>query len=461
MDFFAIILFLLLYFVRVHDWVPMLSGLNIVKPAILLGAFGLLARPRRTPPWKPMHTPHEWVMAAFLGWCLYIDPDPYNTFLDGVFPFTAYYILTSYALNTKERLEKFFGWWCFCIVFMCLIAVLTDYGIDITHASQMIIEGQGRLCLNTYLLDNPNSLGHTAITALPLLYMMMMYGGNFSRILLALPLLIIVGICVVATQSKGAYLCGAIVTTITLLMGRKAALQIAFIAALAIILPAVADMLPRMADRSELRRDEGVMGRLMAFEQGLTTYNTAPAGWNKFYANFVWEHEDVVKDSHSAFVRVGADLGPTGLFLYLSAMCVSFRSLLRYRTDSLKLERCRRVLILLLVSFIVSGWMINRAYHTEYFLLIAAATAYHRLAIEHIRGIEVDFGEKSITERTPTTSEFAAQPEIQDATLVLADEAESSPRRKFWNRYNIIDFGIAYAALQATVWFWGYIIDNL
>ncbi|MEI7929137.1 MAG: hypothetical protein WCH40_11355, partial [Verrucomicrobiales bacterium] len=95
MDFFAIILFLLLYFVRVHDWVPMLAGFNIVKPAIVLGAVGLLTRARRNPTWKPMSTPHEWVMAAFLVWCLHIDPDPYNTFVEAVFPFTAYYILTA------------------------------------------------------------------------------------------------------------------------------------------------------------------------------------------------------------------------------------------------------------------------------------------------------------------------------------------------------------------------------
>jgi hypothetical protein len=461
MDFFAIILLLLLYFVRVHDWVPMISGLNIVKPAMALALFGIYTRTRRAPPWKPMRTPHEWVMAAFFLWCLHIDPDPYNTAFEYVLPFTGFYFLTFNALNSEERLDRFFGWWCFCIVFMCLVGVLTDFGIDITNARQMIVEQNGRLCLNTYLLDNPNSMGHTAVTALPLIYMMMVFGREGSLALLAVPLFIMVGVCVIDTQSKGAYLCAAVVATVSVLIGRKIYMQIAAVATLAIVLPAAAAMLPRMMDRSDLRRDEGVMGRLIAFEQGLTAYNTMPAGINKFFANFVWERQAVVKDAHSAYVRIGADLGPTGLFLYLSAMCVSFRSLLRYRTDSVRLERCRRVLITLLVAFVVSGWMINRAYHTEYFLLIAAATAYHRLALERLRGVQVVVGEETAMDRTPTSSEFGVHPEIEDTAVAIAKENESGKIRRFWNRYGVTDFAIGYAALQVTVWFWGYIVDNL
>ncbi len=66
MEFTAVILFLILYFVRMHDWIPMLAGLNVIKPVIALGLLGLLTRDKRVPAWGVMKTPHEWVMVAYL-----------------------------------------------------------------------------------------------------------------------------------------------------------------------------------------------------------------------------------------------------------------------------------------------------------------------------------------------------------------------------------------------------------
>ena len=57
MEYAAAILFLILYFVRLHDWVPMLSGLNVIKPVIGLSILGLLTRPPRVPKWGWMKTP--------------------------------------------------------------------------------------------------------------------------------------------------------------------------------------------------------------------------------------------------------------------------------------------------------------------------------------------------------------------------------------------------------------------
>jgi hypothetical protein len=41
-------------------------------------------------------------------------------------------------------------------------------------------------------------------------------------------------------------------------------------------------------------------------------------------------------------------------------------------------DRSRRVLVVLLFGYIVSGWMIDRSYHLEYFLMAGAIGALHR-----------------------------------------------------------------------------------
>ncbi|MBX7208040.1 MAG: hypothetical protein K1X78_07010 [Verrucomicrobiaceae bacterium] len=473
MDYFAAILFLFLYFVRLHDWVPYLSGLNVVKPAMILGGFGLLTRQRRTPGWKFMGTPHEWVLVAYLGFAVWMDLDWYGTFQD-VFPLASFYFLTAYALNTEAKLAGFFNWWGFCVVFMGVVGALTVVGIDLTNAKDLIVAENGRLALNTYQMDNPNALGHTAVTGLVLIYMLLVFRRDVATRFLAIPLIMMVGLCVVSTQSKGAYLSGIAGLAGALLVGRKLWMQILVGCLLAGTLYIASSMLPRMVDRDQLRHDEGVMGRLLAFEAARTAYQTQPAGWKHFVATIKWQGQDETKATHSSYVQVGADLGPKGMFLYLSLLCCAFRSVITLRTDSDDLERCRRLIFALMVGLAVSGWMITRPYHAEYFLLAGAATAYHRLAVEHLKGIVPEFGvvEKMPEPDVPAAEDgkpvaLAPQPEAeaQGAPVTPAspepDAGEPQPARKFWTRYGFVDVATGYLALNFVVWFWDYIIENL
>lgn len=469
MDFAAVVIFLILYFVRFHDWVPGMGGLNVVKPAILLCIIGLASRPPRAPSWGWMKTPHEWVIAAYLIYCIYVDPEPYDTFWN-ILPLAGFYFLTLQTLHTEQRLARFFLWWGLCVVFMCGIGVLTVGGFDLTAARDLIERNVGRLCLNTSLLDNPNAMGHTAVTAYALIYMTMVFRRPLLVRFLALPLLGIVTACVIYTESKGAYLSGAAVIASTLLLGRKWWVQILVAFLLVVGGSVVVSMLPRMVNREALRADEGVMGRLLAFEAARTAYQTGPTGWKRFIATIEWEGDKSLKATHSSIVQVGADLGPIGLFLYLSALCCAGRTVLRYRTDSDDLERSRRIIFALMVGYFVSGWMINRSYHAEYFLMIAAATAYHKLALERLRGqetaeeVEPDSeagGPETEGALTVPAPAIVAQPVLDHGGGMAVRESAIAKARRFWNRYGLIDFGLGYGALAGTVWIWSYIIDNL
>ncbi len=376
----------------------------------------------------------------------------------------AFFFLTSQALTTEERLDKFFRWWAACIAFMCILGALTDMGVDITNARPLIEDKSGRLCLNTWLMDNPNALGHTAITGFPLIYFTMMFRRGVGSTLMALPLLLVVGVCVLATESKGAYLSAAAGISAGLLIGRSMMVKVVLAACLFLAGSAATTMLPRMVDREALRHDEGVMGRAMAFEAGKAAYNTTPTGFNRFMASFVWEGNTVDLSTHSSFVQIGADLGPLGMFLYLSVMGCAARSLFTFGTDSDNLERARRLLFALLTSYFVSGWMINRSYHTEYFLMAGAAVAYHKLAREAIRRSQ---GLADVSDEA--AEKLAEQEEAVPLLEVSKSEADDSPTigqratlsrwKKLWNKYGLLDLGIAYAMLSFTTWLWDYIID--
>jgi hypothetical protein len=459
MDLVAVILFLVLYFVRFHDWVPGLAGLNVIKPVIALGILGLLSRPVRSPAWRSMTTPHEWLMLVYLLHGIYVSHDWIETF-KVVLPVAAFFMLTAQTLTSEDRLDRFFAWWAGCVSFMCVLGLLTEMGIDITQARDLMDEKLGRLCLNTYLLDNPNAMGHTAVTAYPLIYFTMIFRRGVGPRLMSIPLLMAVTSCVVATESKGAYLSGAAAISAALLVGRGPIVQIVLASLLIAGGSAATSMLPRMVNKEQLRYDEGVMGRAMAFQNARTAYETTPAGWNSFTAEFKWEGKTVNIASHSSIVQVGGDQGPIGLFLFMSILALSARTVFTSKTDSDVLDRARRLIFALVVGYYVSGWMINRSYHTEFFLLSAAAVVCHKLCIEQRRleaGLTDAEGLDKIAEPKPVPTLLATK--TADGGVVIEEREFIAEPRRFWHRYTFVDFGLGYGLWSFSLWLWTYIVD--
>ncbi len=463
MEFLAAVLFLILYFVRPHDWIPFMSGLEVIKPVIALGVIGLVSRRQRAPKWGWLTTPHEFVMMCYFARAIYAEPDWLGMFMS-LSSLMAFYFLTVQALTDGRRMEVYFRWWTACVTFMCLVGVAADFGIDLTNAKDLIDGQLGRLCLNTWLLDNPNALGHMAVTAFPLIFCIMTWRRDIGIQLLSIPLLMMVAQCVVATGSKGAYISGAAGLAAALLVGRSFGTTVVLALLLAVGGSTATSMLPRMTTGAEMKYDEGIMGRAMAFEAARTAYETTPAGWNRFVANFQWMNENKQLATHSSIVQVGADQGPLGLFLYLSIMGCVGRSLLTMKTESEELERCRRLMFALLVGYFVSGWMINRSYSAEFFLICGAATAFHRLAREQIlreKGLNpevclADTEEPEAPEQAPIVR--AGGDEFQ-GTVQVEHVMPQNVLKRIWNRYGLVDLAIAYCLLSFTLWFWDYLIS--
>lgn len=234
--------------------------------------------------------------------------------------------------------------------------------------------------------------------------------------------------------------------------------------------------LPRMSQMGDLRSDHGVQGRLLAWEvaRGVTQTHSTGVGWNEFVAFIDWKEGNrtiygIPKATHSSYVKIAADLGSYGLFIYLAGLWCVVHTLISFRPANDIEDRCRRFLWILLISNIASGWMINREYHTEHFLLLAAAAALHRLAKARESGFSSSF-DFEIMENQKEEIDAKKQ---SGRALTLFRSADSDAgdsfdgnkselnKKPLWNKFGILDFMVCFALTWFTLWVWDYILLNI
>ncbi|MDF1852680.1 MAG: O-antigen ligase family protein [Verrucomicrobiales bacterium] len=471
MEFFLSVFFLLFYYLRPQDWVPGLTGANLIKPIIAIWLLTLLVNRSRPAALNGLlRTPHDWAMLAYFAYIVITAPDFMAAFT-GFLPFVAFYALTVQSVNTWPRLLSYLKWWNMALVFVALLAVMSLFGLDLTGAKEPTARFADRLSLGTWLHDNPNALGHSVITVIPLAYFLFFWKGSAAGRFVVFPLLAALAYyCVLRTESKGSFLVGGILVAAVFVVGRPRIVQIlATVTALTLGIGALS-FLPRMADMNNLRADEGVQGRLLAWEQArnVTRKTETGEGWQQFIALIDWKEGnrmiyDIPKSTHSSYVQVGADLGQYGLFLYLAALWCALHTLLVFKPTSEMEDRCRRVLLVLLIGNVISGWMINRQYHTEYFLIIAATASLHRLR----KAAEIAEEEaKSLLEDESEEGDEVKEQEEKppSATAVPAFARETSPLdtiKPLWNRFGMVDLVVSIGLTWLTFWTWDYILENI
>lgn len=455
MEFRAVILLLTLYFIRPQDWVPGMAGMNVAKPVMLLGIFGMLNRNRKSvlnPSAPMMAMPHEWIMVIYAAYILLASGDNMKAVASDVLPKVFAFFLTLHSLTSLARMESFLKWWRWSLVAVTVMGVGALAGVDFTASLPIMEWSKGRLALNTWMLNNANALGHTLITLLPLLYFGVIKDRPMTRWLFALPPAAMACWCLWSTQSKGAYLVGALLIVFSLLLGRPWWLKISILALAMGLGSSALSVLPRMNEMGRLRGDEGVVGRMMAWEmaRNVTRNTLTGEGYQKFFAIIKWDGKALPKATHSAYVQTGGDLGLPGLLLYMSVLCCGLRTMVTFHGVSKELNRVRGALFCLLLGYMASGWMINRSYHLELFLVIGAIAAYQRLCLRTAAALPA----KS-TERVAL-----AQPAQMVKRKMAPDPRALKRHLGKWRRYGLLDAGMAFAALQVVLVIWDYVLAS-
>ncbi|MCB1226778.1 MAG: O-antigen ligase family protein [Verrucomicrobiales bacterium] len=458
-------LFLILYYIRPQDWVPGLAGFNIIRP-LMIGWFMVLAsQGSRSPVRGWFRTPHDWAVLIFSVFIVWAAP-PGVEVLSPVFSLAVFYFLTCHALSTWDAVLIYLKIWNGCLVTLAAFGVLQTLGFDITAGRSYTDFFMGRLSLGTWMANNPNALAHTVVMGIPLSYVLYFWRGSAAGRTIVFPFCaILIGWCAWMTESKGAFLVGAGITVLIFVVGRPRWIQIAAIATALTLGVGALSFLPRMEQMSNLRSDEGVQGRLMAWTlaKGAMDYNTFGVGWKQFIAIFPWREGTrvvtVVKATHSSYVQVGADLGIYGLALWLLVLWLAIRSVAIFKGWSDQEERCRRAIILLLVAYLASGWMINRQYYSEYFLIAAAAAAVHRLNLSGRNlGWNDAVGQPESERILPPNSRKAISWSRETGFTSLS---ATVTEKKMWNRVGWIDLLMTLSLTKLVVYIWDYILINL
>lgn len=431
MDFACIVLFLALYHLKPQEWTPIFATIHFVQLVMFASIASLFLRERSVKPKDFWRTPHDYAMYAFFIWIVVASPTPMDSFKEN-FNRLIFYVVIVQTLTNWERITKFLGWWTGFVAATAFLALAGEYfwdplnSHDLTHGAM-----RGRLVLALSMVNNPNALAHTLAPAFSMLYyfciwkrpLVLKQVGLFA---LALPLF-----AIYLTESKGGYFVAAAVIAATLTFGRPKSVQIFLLVIMVAGGTTALYTLPRMGELQKSKTDEAIQGRIKAFTFGRDYRQTflRGVGQGQFIPRLFKDHH-YYKASHSTYVQTGAELGNPGLFLFLLVMWCNFRTVIFAKTHNVEQERIRRILFVLLLSYTISGWMVDFAYRPTYFMFSAAVAAFHRHLYKI--GLEEDEEERRSSLPSVPAWRLAIRPPVPAvatvaATPVLAGGTDAPP----------------------------------
>ncbi len=470
MDFTAIVFFLVIYYIRPQEWIPIFAKLEPVKMTMLLALFSTYTRNKGIAPKDFFRTPHDWMLAAYFGWVIWAS----GSFVSTTIVFAKYiifYYITVQVLSSIERIKSFLNWWTIMILAVSFLGVASLYFWDPMGAKDLTENTyKGRLVLATSIFNNPNALGHGIVPVLPMIYYLFLWKRPVFMKEVAVAMMVMPAMCMYETLSKGAYLSGGATMLLALMFGRPKFVQITLVVSALTVGPGLVNQLPRM---DELNRSEGgIQGRLAAWEWGLQKIEQEPngIGWKKFVGTFAHEN-GYRKAAHSAYIQTATELGKPGLFCFVGIFYCCMRTLMTVRTINHDEERIRRLLFCLVVSFWISSWVIDFGARSTLFIIPATVAAYHRQIMrryeENLKQARQDLAELDAGEE-----EFKIQQEARPAferrkeqlrRNEIRSEVENIVQAKppiTWNKLSLLDVALVYGVFKVTMHFWVYILEN-
>jgi hypothetical protein len=389
MDFVGIVLFAIALYVRPQEFIDVLTNLRPALTSLALAGMGLFVREGGVSAKQIIRTPMDWMMAAYFIYILFWTPGAFGDLWNGLYPFIGFYFLVVLALTNFRRLYQYLAWWCGCVMFIAIMALLSMVGIDPLDSQTTTQGSQGRLTLNTELFNNPNGLGHSVMVAVPLLYYFMFWKRPIFVKEVGLPLIFLPMLCTYFTESKGAFIAGFGAIVATLAFGRPKWVQFILLPILLFASTSALPLLPRFTEvqfgEGRARSDEAVLGRIEAFEFGKWAQENTDygVGYKQFVEAFIRKEGELkARASHSSFNQVAGEFGWYGLLIFSGILYTCYHSLMRARTATDNEERVRRMLFCMVLAYTVSSWMIDFGFRAAFFVMVAMVSAFHRILMD-------------------------------------------------------------------------------
>jgi len=396
----ALVLAVLLPMALRHPWIGVMSwiwvslmvphalayGFMVGKPvAMMTGGVTLLGLLISTDPKRLPFVAPVMLLILFSLWMVVtyffsLVPSPDNLAqLDKVLKINLFTLVTILAIHTRKQVDILIAVVAFSVAF---------YGIKggiftIATGGEFRVRGEGGF------LHGNNEIGLGMVMTVPLLYYFVLTQTNkwIKRALwvsIALTVAATLG-----TQSRGALLGLAAMTTAFILRSpHKLRLIVPIVIGLAFVLTFMPESWwERMGTISNYQQDESAMGRINAWT---LAFNVATS--NFFGAGFTLETDDIfqryapnpafIAVAHSIYFQVLGQHGFVGLGLYLFfwiAVLWNCRWLARNARDGADLALARMIEISL-IGFAVGGAFLNLAYFDgPYYLMAALVIVRHKI----------------------------------------------------------------------------------
>lgn len=424
MDLICACALLFLWYVRPQDIFAVIGGVSVVKYLMYAGILATFRRSQGISLGKFFATPVDWLVACYCLWAIYVTEAHLDAAKE-VFTYFSFHVVTALALSSWKRIEIYLSCWLVCLGIVALLAVSSHWGLELVSGSlELTTWFHDRLTLNTWIFRNPNALGHGVMTLIPTSVAWFLMSGAKNRVLGAM-LVALAVYCVLLTESKGAFLACAGGLTMLFLFKRPLWQQILLLVTLYALGLAALKSLPRMDTLS--KNDEGIQGRMIVWQQAKASMEATRTGeglkaFHGYVAVRIPKLHRTIQipiATHGSYVRHGADLGYAGLMLFIGGFYLGGRLLLQARTENnSEARRVQRAIYALLITTAISCWVVDRAYHMDYFLLTGLLSAFHRrlLPPEQIDRLEVDEEAEEVeTPKKPVRPVFTLQPKAEVA----------------------------------------------
>jgi uncharacterized membrane protein YwzB len=486
MDFTCIVLFLALYYLKPQEWTSLFATIHFVQLITLASLSTLIFRERTLKARDFFRTPQDWAVYGFFLWMVISSTAPFDILKNEVLNRLLFYVVTVQTIYSLTRLNRFLGWWTLFLVIIAILALAGEFFWDPLHSYEIThYTMKDRLVLNISTVNNPNALAHGLAPGLAMLY----YFTIWKRPVF-LKVLGIIGIALIAyaiylTVSKGGYLVTGVTILAMLTFGRPKSAQIVIATVLILTGSTILYQLPRMNDLKNTKREGGIQGRVASFKHGYHYYTTyvGGVGMNQFMKRQLSEFH-LSKAPHSVYNCIGSQQGRPGMFLFLLIMWSNFRTLVFMKTQSVEQERARRVLFTLVLSYAVSGWMVDFAYRPSFFLFTAAISVMHRLLClskaeePESEGFSLAWKKRpmevSVALPNPVTQLVAipAGPKLPYMTLMQAGnqhawlrtesrQTPTDPPKKTHQGFSLLDIAVTLVALKLVEMIWVYSINHM
>jgi O-antigen ligase len=285
------------------------------------------------------------------------------------------YWFTVSIVTNAERLKAATWTTVILMTVVAIMGIFQFYGYDITgngmtwapdkHVWQ--IKGAG-------LFDNPNDLAYSVVLIVPFAVGLFIVSDTQLTKLCAIVMLFIAMYCIYLTNSRGGYLatCMACITWFYFWISSQSLRRVAFVIGL------IGVFVSFGIQTSNYREDKSAMGRVEAWAEGMNMLREHPLiGVGK--GQFIEHHE---RDSHSSYVRAGAELGIIGLFAFIGILYSAISFLISEEQIATADWRLYKIgFISYISSFCVASLFSTRTYDIIFMIIAALISSLNRLSV--------------------------------------------------------------------------------